>query len=234
MANTSYQYWNCTEWNNQVSFFQLSTLQTVLHNENIPVLYEISTIGILKSNYWKGYIDLIFRESNFDIIREQWSFLFIVVQSLSRVWSLLTYMSIELVMLFNHIILSHLLLFPSVFLSIRIISSKSALCIRWAKYWSFSFSNSSSNEHSGLISFRIDWFDTAVQGTLKSFLKHHNLKPSILWCSVFFMVLLSLLYMATWKNHSFNFVKKFMSLPFNMLCTLVIAFLPRRKISLLI
>ena len=108
-------------------------------------------------------------------------------------------MSIESVMPSNYLILCHpLLLLPSIFPSIRVFSNESVLCIRWSKYWSFSFSISPSNEYSGLISFRIDQFDLlAVQGTLKSLLHHHNLKASFLRCSVFFMVQLSHLYMTT-------------------------------------
>ena len=104
--------------------------------------------------------------------------------------SLLKFMSIESMMLFNHLILCHpLLLLPSVFLSIEVFSIELTLCIRWPKYYSFSFSNSPSNGYSGLISFGIDWFDLlAVQRTLKSLLQHHNLKASILWCSAFFIV----------------------------------------------
>ena len=103
-------------------------------------------------------------------------------------WSLLKLMSIESVMPSNHLILCHfLLLLPSVFPRIRVFSSESVLCIRWPKYWSFSFSISP-REYSGLISFRIDWFDLlAFQGTLKSFLQHHSSKASILWFSVFFI-----------------------------------------------
>ena len=97
-------------------------------------------------------------------------------------WSLLKFMSIESVMLSNHLILCHSLLWPSTFPSIRVFSNESALHIRWPKYWSFSFSISPSNEYSGLISFRIDWFDLlTVQGTLKSLLQHHSSKASILW-----------------------------------------------------
>ena len=115
---------------------------------------------------------------------------------------LLKLMSIELVMPSNHLILCHpLLLLPSIFPSIRVFSNESALRIRWPKYWSFSISPS--NEYSGLISFRIDWFGfLAVLGTLKSLLQHHSFKASILWCSAFFMVQLSHLYMTTGKNHS--------------------------------
>ena len=107
---------------------------------------------------------------------------------ISNSWSLLKLMSIESVMPPNHLILcrSHLFL-PSIFPSIRVFSNKSVLCIRWPKYWGFSIS--SCNEYSGLISFRIDWFDLlAVQGTLKSLLQHHSLKASVLWCSAFFIV----------------------------------------------
>ena len=108
--------------------------------------------------------------------------------------SLLRLMSVELVMPSNHLILCHpLLLLPSVFLSIRVFSNELVLRIRWPKYWSFSFSISASNEYSGLISFRIEWFDLlAVQGTPKSLLQHHSLKASILPCSAFFMVQLSM------------------------------------------
>ena len=105
-------------------------------------------------------------------------------------WSLLKLMSIETVMPSNHLILCHPLLFlPSIFPSIRVFSDESVLCIRWPKYWSFSFSISSSNEYSGLISFRTGWFDLlTVQGILKSLLRHHSSKVSILWHSAFFMV----------------------------------------------
>ena len=92
----------------------------------------------------------------------------------------------------SHHLSSPLLFLPSIFTSIRVFSNESALCIRWLKYWSFSFSINPSNEHSGLISFRIDWFDLLeVQGTLKSLLQHHSLKASVLWCSAFYMVQLS-------------------------------------------
>ena len=122
-----------------------------------------------------------------------------------------------------------LLLLPSIFPSIKVFSNESALWIRWPKYWIFSFNISSSNEYPGLISFRIDWFDLlAVQGTLKNIIQHHNLKASILWHSAFFTVQLSHLYMTTAKTIALNiwtFVSKVMSLLFNMLSWLVIAFL---------
>ena len=132
----------------------------------------------------------------------------------------------------NHLILCHPLLhLPSIFPSIRVFSNKSALHIRWPKYWSFSISPS--NEYSGLISFRMDWFDLfAVQGTLKSHLKHHSSKASILWHSAFFMVQFSYSYMTSGKTIALttgNTVSKVMSLLFNMLSSLVIAFLQKRK-----
>ena len=108
--------------------------------------------------------------------------------SITNYWSLLKLTSIALVMPSNHLILCcPLLLVPSIFPSISVFSKDSVLCIRWPQYWSFSFNNSLSNEHSGLISFTMDWLDLlAVQGTLKSFLQHHSSKASILWCSAFF------------------------------------------------
>ena len=134
----------------------------------------------------------------------------------------------------DHLILCrHLLLLPSIFPSIRVFSNESALRTRWPKYWSFSFKISPSNEHSGLISFRMDWLDLlAVQGTLKSLLQHHSSKASILQRSAFFIVQLSHPYMTTGKIialHRRTFVGKVMSLLFNMLSRLVISFLPRSK-----
>ena len=135
----------------------------------------------------------------------------------------------------NHLlILCHpLLLLPSIFPNIRVFSNESALCIRWPKYWSFSFNISPSNEHPGLISFRMDWLDLlAVQRTLKSLLQHHSSKASILWHSAFFMVQLSHPYVTTGKTIALTrrtFVGKVMSLLFNMLSRLVITFLPRSK-----
>ena len=137
-------------------------------------------------------------------------------------------------MLSNHIILCcPLVLLPSIFPSIRVFFKESVLHIRWPKYWSFSFSISPSSEYSGLISFRINWFDLhAVQGTCKSLLQHHSLKASILWRSAFFMVQLLHPYMTTGKTIALTrrtFVDKVMSLLFYMLSRLVIAFLPKSK-----
>ena len=152
--------------------------------------------------------------------------------------SLLRFMSIEMVTLSNHLILCCLLLLlPSVFPSIKVFSNESALRIRWPKYWCFSFSINLSNEYSGLISFRIDWLDLrAVQGTLKSLLQHHNSKASIFHLSAFLMVQHSYPYMTTGKTTALtiqSFVSKVISLLFNMLSRLVIAFLPRRECHLI-
>ena len=176
------------------------------------------------------------------------------VQSLSHVWFFVTpwnaarqaslsitsaqsplkLMSIESVMPSNHLILCcPLLLLPSIFPSIRVFSSESVLRMRWSKYWSFSFNISPSNDYSGLISFRMDWFDLlAVQGTLKSLLQHHSSKASILWYSAFFIVQLSHPYMTTGRMIAltrWTFVSRVMSLLFNTLSRLVMAFLPRSK-----
>ena len=148
--------------------------------------------------------------------------------------SLLKLMSIESVMPSNHLILyCPLLLLPSIFPSIRVFSNESVLCIRWPKYWSFNFSISPSNDYSGLISFRIDWFDVlAVQGTLKSLLQHHGSKALIIRCSACFMVQLSHSYMTTGKNMAWTIptvVDKVASWLFNVLSRFPIAFLPRSK-----
>ena len=180
------------------------------------------------------------------------------VQSLSHVWlfatlwtaarqgslfitnfqSLLKLMSIESVMPSNHLIFCCLLLLlPSIFPSIRVFSNESVLYIRWPKYWSFSLNISPSNEHSGLISFRMDWLDLlAVQGTLKSLLQHHSSKASTLRHSTFFTVQFSHPYVTTGKTIALTrqtFVGKAMSLLFNMLSRLVITFLPRTKCLLI-
>ena len=141
-------------------------------------------------------------------------------------------MSIESVMPSSHLILCRpLVLLPSIFLSIGVFSNESALCIRWTKYWSFSFNTSPSNEHPELISFRIEWLDLlAVQGTLKSLLQHHSSKASILRHSAFFTVQSSHPYTTTGKTIALTrqtFVDKVMSLLFNMLSRFVITFLPR-------
>ena len=143
------------------------------------------------------------------------------------------FISIKSVIPSSHLILCcPLLLLPAILPSIRVFSSKSTLCMRWPNYWSFSFSISPSNEHPGLI-FRMDQLDLlAVQGTLKSLLQHHSSKASIFWCSAFFTVQLSHLYMITGKNIALTrrtFVGKVMSLLLNMLSRLFITFLPRSQ-----
>ena len=154
--------------------------------------------------------------------------------SITNSQSSLNLMSIESVMPSSHLILCrpHFLL-PPVPPSIRVFSNESTLCMRWPKYWSFSFSIIHSKEHGGLISFRIDWLDLlAVQGTLKSLFQHYSSKASILQCSAFFIVQLSHLYMTTGKTIALTrrtFVGKVMSLLFNMLSRLVIGFLPKSK-----
>ena len=156
--------------------------------------------------------------------------------SITNSRSLLKVVSIESVMPSNHLILCRpLLLLPSIFLNIRVFSNESVLHIRWPKYWNFSSNISPSNEHSGLISFRMDWLDLlAVQGTFKSLLQHHSSKASILWSSAFFIVQLSHPYMTIWKTIALTrrtFVGKVMSLLFNMLSGLIITFLSRRNLK---
>ena len=153
---------------------------------------------------------------------------------LTNSWNLLKLMSIESVMPSNHLILCHpLLLLSSIYPSIRVFFNESVLLIRWPQYWSFSFSISLSNDYSGLISFRIDRLDLlAVQRTLRSLLQHDSSKASVLWCSAFFIVQLSHPYVTAGKTTDltrWTFVSKGMSLLFNMLSRLVIAFVPKSK-----
>ena len=158
--------------------------------------------------------------------------------SITNSWSLPKLMPIDLVMPSNHLILClPLLLLTSVFPSIRVFSNESAFHIRWPKYWSFSFNISPSNEHPGLISFRMDWlYLFAIQGTLKSLLQHHSSKASILQPPAFFIVQLSHPHLTTGKTIAltrWTFVGKVMSLLFNMLSRLVITFFPRSKCLLI-
>ena len=158
------------------------------------------------------------QQASFPCLTISWSFLKLIFES---------------VMPSNHFDLCHLLLLPSIFPNIRVFSNESALRIRWLKYWSFSFSIHLSSGYSGLISFRIDWFDLlAVQGNLKNLLQHHSSKASIFWCSAFFMVQLWHWYMMTRKTIALTlrtFVSKTMSLLFNKLSRLIKTFFPRRK-----
>ena len=172
--------------------------------------------------------------SHVQLFETPWTTSYQAYLSITNSLSLLRLLSIELVMPSNHLILYHpLLLLPSIFPSIRVFSNESALHIRWPKYWSFSFNISPSNEHPGLISFRMDWLDPlAVQGTLKNLLQHHSSKASILWPLDFFIVQLSHPYRTIGKTIAltkWTFVDKVMPLLINMLSTLVITFLPRSK-----
>ena len=158
--------------------------------------------------------------------------------SITNSWSSLKLMSIESVMPSSHLMFCRpLLLLPSIFPSIRGFSNQSILHIRWPKYWSFSFGISCSNEHSGLISFRVDWISNlAVQGAIKSLLQHHCSKASILWCLAFFMVKLSHPFITTGKTTALTirtFDGKVMSLLFNVLSSFVITFLPRSQCLLI-
>ena len=149
--------------------------------------------------------------------------------SITNSWSLVKLVSIQSMISSNHPILCHPILLPSIFTSIWVFSNDSVLHIRWPKYWSISYSVSSLNEYSGLISFRMDWLISAFEGTLKSLLQHHNSKESSLQCSVFFMVQHTSIY-NSWKNQSFDYMdlcQQSMSLLFNMLSLFVIAFVPR-------
>ena len=171
------------------------------------------TLDISLENVWIFVVVQLL--SHVRLIATPWTAACQAPLSFTVSWNLLRFMSIELVMPFKHLILCHpLLLLPSIFPSIRVFSNESVLCIRWPKYWSFSIS--SSNEYSGLISFRIDWFDLLfVQGTLKSFLQHHSSKTSILQHSAFFRVQLSHPCMTTGKPNRFDygtFVSKVISL----------------------
>ena len=152
----------------------------------------------------KGLFSLVQSLSRVRLFATPWTAAHQASLSITNSWSFLKLMSIESVMPSIHLILCHpLLLPPSVFPSISVFSNESVLYIRWPKYWSFSFSVSPSNEYSGLISFRIDWFDLlAVQGALTSLLQHHSSEASVLQCSVFFMVQLSHPYMTTGKTRA--------------------------------
>ena len=171
---------------------------------------------------WKKWTDFLVQFSHVRLFVTPCTAAFQASLSITNSWSLLKLMSIESVMPSNCLLLCcPLLLLPSILLSIRVFSDESVLPIRWPKYWSFSFSISPSNEHPGLISFRMDQLDLlAVRGTLKSLLQHHSSKASILWHSVFFIIQLSHPYMTAGKTitlTSWTFVGKVMSLLFNML-----------------
>ena len=210
------------------------------NKENLPWWSKSpgETRKINKSNIWYSRFSLVQSLSCVWLFAASWTTTRQVSLSITNSQSLLKLMSITSVMLSDHLILCcPILLLPSVFLSIQVFSSESVLRIRWPKCWSFSFSIRPSNEYSELISFRMDWLDLlAVQGTLKSLLQHHSSKASIFWRSAFFIVQLSHPYMTTGKTivlSRWTFVGKVMSLLFNMLSRLVLAFLLRSKCLLI-
>ena len=199
---------------------------------------EVSTVILVRTIYSSSLVaQIVKKATSVQLLSCVWLFVtpWTAVQqaslSITSSWSLLRLMSIKMVMPSNHLILCRPLLLPSIFPSIRVYLNESVLHIRWPKYCSFS--SSPSNEYSALISFRIDWLDLlAVQETLKSLLQHHSSKASILQPSAFFIIQLSHPYTTTGKTIAltwWNFVGKVMSLLFNMLCRLVITFLPRSK-----
>ena len=156
--------------------------------------------------WWRVQFSSVQRLSHVRLFATTWAAACKASLSITNSWSLLRLMAIELVMPSNNLILCHpLLLLPSIFPSIRVLSNESdPMSIRWPKYWSFSFSISPFHEYSGLISFRIDWLDLlAVQGTLKSLPQHHSSKASIFWRSAFFIVQLTCIH-DYWKNHNFD------------------------------
>ena len=171
-----------------------------MYNHSFNTLYILDLLGLGFYRQNKAFI--VQSLSHVRLYGTPWAAACQAPLSFTIPWSLLRFMSTESEMPSNDLILCHCLL-PSIFPSIRVFSNELGLHIMWPKYWSFSFSPT--NEHPGLISFRMDWLDLlAVQGTLKSLLQHHNSKASILQCSAFFMVQLSHLYMTTGKRHSFD------------------------------
>ena len=183
---------------------------------------------------WMMYVSSVQSLSRVRLFTTPWTAAHQASLSITNSQSLLKLMFIKSLMPSNTLILYRpLLLPPSIVSSIKVFSNELVLCIKWTKYWGFSFSISHSNEYSGLISFRMDWLDLfAVQGTLKSLLQHHSSKASILWCLAFFIVQLSHPYITTEKTKAltrWTCVGKVMSLLLNMLSRLVITFLPRRK-----
>ena len=188
------------------------------------------------STYVYIYVVVVQSLSHLQLFATPWTAALQASPSITNSRSLFKLMSIKPVMSSNNLILHHpllLLLLLSIFPIIRVFLNESALHIRWPKHWSFSINISLSNEHLGLISFRMDWLDLlAVQGTLKSLLQHHSSKASILWCSAFSIVQLSHPYMTTGKTIAltrWTFVDKVISLLFNILSKLIITFPPRSK-----
>ena len=210
----------CGHWRDMFSCRQMSSgLAFTKANTHVQVLMEGYHITFM---FCYQYISSFQLLNCVQLFATPWTTANQASMSITNSWSLLKCMSIESMMPSNHLILCHSLLLPrSVFPSIRVFSNESALHIKWPKYWNFSFSVSPSNEHSGLISFMMDWLDLpAVQGTLKSLLQHHSSKASILWHSAFFIVQLSHPYMTAEKTIAltrWTFVGKVMSLFLNVL-----------------
>ena len=228
--------WEQTEWlPSSPEFTEMDTLASAA----LPVPHTVWKVRWFLLHRWqKLRLHVQFSSvqslSHVQLFVTPWTTACQVFLSITNSQSLFKLMSIELVTPSNHLTLCRpLLLLPLIFPSIRVFSKESVLRIRWPKYWSFSFSLSPSNEYSGLISFRMDWLDLlAVQGTLKSLLQHHSSKASVLRRSAFFIVQLSHPYMMTGKTTSltrWTFIGQVMSLLFNLLSRLVIAFLPRSK-----
>ena len=229
------QYWHCLDTGFLIpslslfiSFFSSFHIQHPGLGQQLPASVQFSSVQLL-SHVW--------------LFATPWPAACPASLSITNSPSVPKVISIELVMPSNHLILCHPSLFPpSIFPSIRVFPNESALRIRWPKYWSFSFNISPSNEHSGLISFRMDWLDLlAVQGTLKSLFQHHSSKASILWCSAFFTVQLSHPYMTTGKTIAltrWTFVGKVTTPLFNVLSRfsyghMVITFQPRSNCLLI-
>ena len=212
---------------------KLPSVFTIWVNTHISLSTDrIYTVLYIQANLLQGQFSSVQSLSHVQLFVTPCTTACQVSLSVTNSQSLLKLMFIKSVMPFNHLILCHpLLLLSSIFPSIRV--NESVLPIRWPKYWSFNFSISPSSEYSWLISFRVDWLDLlAVQGTLKSLLQHHSSKALILWCSDFFVLQLSHPYMTTGKSMAlirWTFVGKVICLLFNMLSSLVIAYLPRSK-----
>ena len=212
-----------------------ATLWTAAHQAPLSTGFSSRLRALnIQNNFWAVWVSSVQFSSVAADSANPWAAAPQASLSITNFRSLCKLMSIKSVMPSNHLILCRSFLFlPSIFPSIRVFSSESALCIMWPNYWSVSFSISPSNEYSGLISFRMDWFDLlAVQGTVKSLLQQHSTKTSIIWRLAFLIIQLSHPYMTTGKTIAltrWTFVGKVVSLLFNTLSTLVTAFLPRSK-----
>ena len=223
------RHWHCLKLRPSPSISRAYSTSISGHPSSIAHHPALSTHSVFYS-----IVDVVQSPSHFQLFVAPWTEACQVSLSLTISQSVPKFMSITSVMPSSHLILWHLLLLlPSIFPSIRVFSNELAVHIKWPKYWSFSISPS--NRYSMLISLNIDWFDLlAVQGTFRSLFQHHSLKASIIWCSAFFIALLSQQYVTTdWEDHSldYTFVGRVMSLLFNTLSKFVIALLPRSPYS---